>query len=117
VAAEFRGELLFDNVTVRLNLFVDSSSNFYLGGNLSLGSETLEFVGVLTRGFTVLSDANRMLNITDDTTGESVVSVMTDGFGRADFEVTFTSANFADVFLINDEKAFNLTSTTPIVYG
>jgi hypothetical protein len=111
----YQGQIVFENSTIG-EIAVDKASDFHWAGNVTVRASIETFNGTVTRNYQVLTTPHTQLNITDYDSGNLLLEVQSDIHGQANFDITFTTGNYTSQCKINNERIFNVTSTTPIIY-
>lgn len=115
--SRFNGTLGFDSAKIIYQMRIDSLSNFYLYGNVTIeGTTRVRLDGQVTRNYIVKTTPGIELEVTNNSTGSMLLRSQSDIYGFARFNVTFTSENCTSTLLINKREPFSLTSTTPLTY-
>lgn len=110
----FQNEICFDNATINKNISIDSSSSLYFHGNVTVKGSIEELEGQLVRNYSVITFPNFHLNVTNKELDSLLWEGQSNNYGYATFNITFTPMNFTYNLLINNEKDFNITSSTPL---
>ena len=109
-----QNEIYFDNATINNTISIDGSSNLYFHGNVTVKGSIEEFEGQLGRNYTVITYPNFYLNVTNKELDSLLWEGQSNNYGYATFNITFTPMNFTHNLLLNNEKDFNVTSSTPL---
>jgi len=109
-----QNEICFDNATINKMISIDGSSSLYFHGNVTVKGSIEEFEGQLVRNYTVITYPNFYLNVTNKELDSLLWEGQSNNYGYATFNITFTPMNFTHNLLLNNEKDFNVTSSTPL---
>jgi len=111
----YQGQVVFENSTIG-EIAVDKASDFHWAGNVTVKASIETFNGTMTRNYQVLTTPYTQLSITDYDSASLLLEVQSNIHGQANFDITFTTGNYTNQCKINNERTFNVTSTTPIIY-
>ncbi len=112
----FRDTIVFSATNVTNEFTVDHTSDFFMSGTVAFNPlPRLEFNGTVRRNYDVITTPNIDLNVTNSETHTLLLQTMSSPTGTADFDITFTTANYTNTCLLN-QKSFDLTSITPLTY-
>ncbi len=116
VTNSFRDTIVLSASNVTNEFTVDQISDFFMSGTVAFTPlPRLEFNGTVTRNYSVNTLPNIGLNVTNSETHTLFLKTMSSSAGTANFDITFTAANYTNTCLLN-QKPFDLTSTTPLTY-
>jgi hypothetical protein len=113
-----QNEVCFDNATINNWISISDSSYVYFHGKVTLKAsfefEELARQGQLVRNYTIITNPNFHLNVTSKELDSLLWKGQSNNYGYATFNITFTPLNFTHTLLLNNEKNFNVTSSTPL---
>lgn len=109
-----QNEICFNNATINEVISISASSHLYFHGNVTVKGSIKEFEGQLVRNYPVKTNPNFHLNVTNKELGILLWKGQSNNYGYATFNITFTPTNFTHNLLLNNEKEFNMTTSTPL---